>query len=77
MKNPMTPSGIEPATSRFVAQHLNHCATMVPPKWGGWLDETSTNIFGCYVKVNMVPHELKNSAYTDILQGALFHKITI
>jgi len=29
MKNPLTPSGIEPATSRFVAQHLNHCATAV------------------------------------------------
>ena len=26
----MTPSGIEPATFRFVAQHLNHCATVVP-----------------------------------------------
>jgi len=26
---PMTPSGIEPVTSRFVAQHLNHCATAV------------------------------------------------
>ena len=26
----MTPSGIEPATIRFVAQHLNHCATAVP-----------------------------------------------
>jgi hypothetical protein len=25
-KNPMTPSGIEPATFRFVAQNLNHCA---------------------------------------------------
>ena len=23
----MTPSGTEPATFRFVAQHLNHCAT--------------------------------------------------
>jgi len=28
MKNP--PAGIEPATFRFVAQHLNHCATAVP-----------------------------------------------
>ena len=26
----MTPDGIEPATFRFVAQHLNHCATAVP-----------------------------------------------
>ena len=29
-KIPMTPSGIEPATFWFVAQHLNHCANMVP-----------------------------------------------
>ena len=29
MKNPLTPAGIEPATYRFVAQHLNHCATAV------------------------------------------------
>jgi len=27
----MTSSGIEPATFQFVAQHLNHCATAVPP----------------------------------------------
>ena len=26
----MTPAGIEPATFRFVAQHLNHRATAVP-----------------------------------------------
>jgi len=30
MKNPLTSAGIEPATFRFVAQHLNHCATAVP-----------------------------------------------
>ena len=27
----MTPDGIEPATFRFVAQHLNRCATAVQP----------------------------------------------
>ena len=26
----MTTAGIEPATFRFVAQHLNHCGTAVP-----------------------------------------------
>ena len=30
IKIPMTPAGIEPATFRFVAQQLNHCATAVP-----------------------------------------------
>ena len=29
-KFPMTPAGIKPAAFRFVAQHLNHCATTVP-----------------------------------------------
>ena len=29
MKIPLTPAGIEPATFRFVAQRLNHCATAV------------------------------------------------
>ena len=28
-KLPMTPTGIEPTTFRFVAQHLNHCAAAV------------------------------------------------
>ena len=26
----MTPAGIEAATFRFVARHINHCATAVP-----------------------------------------------
>ena len=30
MKNPLTLAGIETATFRFVAQHLNHCVTAVP-----------------------------------------------
>ena len=32
----MTPSGIEPATFRFGAQHLNHCATAVPQNVIQW-----------------------------------------
>ena len=31
MKIPLTLAGIEPATFRFLEQHLNHCATAVPP----------------------------------------------
>jgi len=34
MKNSLTPAGIEPATFRFVAQQLNHCATAVPDVQG-------------------------------------------
>ena len=30
IKNPLTTAGIKPETFRFVAQHLNHCATTVP-----------------------------------------------
>jgi len=30
MQNPRTRAGIEPATFRFVAQRLDHCATAVP-----------------------------------------------
>jgi len=36
MKNPLTPAGIEPATFRFVAQHLNHCAAAVPNLFMYW-----------------------------------------
>jgi hypothetical protein len=35
-KIPMTPSGNEPATFRFVAQYLNHCATISGPPHTEW-----------------------------------------
>jgi len=38
MKTPLTPAGIEPATFRFIARHLNHCTTAVPSLWGrNWI----------------------------------------
>jgi hypothetical protein len=46
----MTPFGIEPATFRFVAQRLNHCATAVPnlkeaKKKNEIIFETSVGLF--------------------------------
>jgi len=40
----MTPSGIEPVSFRFVAQHLNHCATAVPKHTGTTLNLEGGNI---------------------------------
>ena len=40
----MTPCGIEPTTFRFVAQHLNRCATAVPFKFCIWHKNTKS----CY-----------------------------
>jgi hypothetical protein len=34
----MTPSGIEPATFRLVAQYLNHCVTAVPQMVGSMVE---------------------------------------
>jgi hypothetical protein len=43
----MIPSGIEPMTFQFVAQHLNHCATAVPKQvmyWGHTTREGRTSL---------------------------------
>ena len=44
MKNPLTPAGIEPATFRFVAPHLNHCATAVPTDYGSRYTKSQKNV---------------------------------
>ena len=38
-KIPVTPAGIESATFRFVAQHINHCATAVPVLQCGYYND--------------------------------------
>ena len=48
MKDPLTPAGIEPATFRFVAQHLNYCATAVPKKQLGVQKHEFTLVSGSY-----------------------------
>ena len=47
-KIPLTPAGIEPATIRFVAQHLNHCATAVPKSYWG-IKKIIGNVQACNV----------------------------
>ena len=42
MKDELTLAGIEPATFRFVAQNLNHCATAVPKNIVGYSIITPT-----------------------------------
>jgi len=47
-KIPMTSSGIEPAAFRFVAQHLNHCATAVLPSQRKTLIQWRSILFPLY-----------------------------
>jgi hypothetical protein len=64
----VTPSGIEPATFRFVAQHLNHCATAVPG-----VTDCDHLIFRLH-RVDIVIETVKNSGAAGyiILFGLVF-----
>ena len=62
MKNPLTPAGIEPATFRFAAQHLNHCATAVPAvHFGSHTKHTHTHTH--------THHPRWRSQYSDFVMG--------
>ena len=60
MKNPLTLAGIETATYRFVAQHLNHCATCTVNKWARRL--LGRHIHGCHSSVGPRGHFLCSAA---------------
>ena len=66
----MTPAGIEPATSRFVAQYLNHCATAVPNKHTYKLVYTSQKGAISYssnpAEFQTSTHRLQKYVYVDI-----------
>ena len=66
----MTPAGIEPATFRFVAQHLNHCATAVPKMQGisNIYGVTFQNIFICNVVTTVSIKSLLYSSEHDRIQ---------
>jgi len=85
MKNLLTSSGIESATFRFVAQHLNHCATAVPSKWyktripgdesekcfnGGSRSLSQEALPGSYIVTGAL-HESDLGAFRDATTAAL------
>ena len=68
MKNPLTPAGIEPATFRFVAQNLNHCAVRersVGSKFLKHFGETSSEV-GRKLKKKKKKETLKSLLQTVI-----------
>ena len=68
LKNPLTPAGIEQATFRFVAQHLNHCATLVPTPNIIWVQEKGAQILlPLTVPINDPPSRFPNRAPVEIV----------
>ena len=68
----MTASGIEPTTFRFVAQHLNHCATAVPPvlckRTRNWHSIQLFAILGAFLSpCTKTPHSDMASSFTRFL----------
>jgi hypothetical protein len=77
-KIPMTPSGIEPATFRFVAQYLKHCATAVPTAlW--FFAETSWQFWGLgtCVRGDAVSWRISNTRQTVRTDNILWNILII
>jgi len=73
MQNPMLPAGIETATLRFVAQHLNHCAIAVPIEKSANKNKRSSNLTfynGIYWEyLRRVINDLRTR--TDVVQAII------
>ena len=56
----MTPAGIEPATFQFVAQHLNHCATVTPKMYNIKFHHLSDHLYQPHTspKIPCIPYVL-------------------
>jgi hypothetical protein len=69
-KNPVTPSGIESATFRFIAQCLNHNATTCPDN--GWYSHKITTNDKCEKLI-----VLKNVSTSELTVEPLHHKMFV
>jgi hypothetical protein len=63
----MTPSGIEPATFRFVARYLNHCATISGPSVNAFIIHNSTfclhRLLGSEDRNRLFPYTVSTDLY--------------
>jgi len=81
-KIPMTPIGSEPATFSFVAQHFNHCATVVPKKrcerckYKRWFFKSSPNIYIKAVLLDYFHSYVFYESFMSILNDLFFSLIS-
>jgi len=59
MKNPLAPPGIEPATFRYVAQHLNQYESVINAKYRRRIDSLKANQNSPANRSHSVPLEVK------------------
>jgi hypothetical protein len=75
----MTPSGIEPATFRFVAQYINHCDTISGPLTicNTYCFSTTTTVARTRLSVTLYVHRLSCFSNNGLFYRELRSKLTI
>jgi len=68
-KIPVTPCGIEPATIRFVAQHLNHWVTTVPCSSLYFVNFTMTFLAGQAVVITVLGNDVSLSSLKRLVHS--------